>query len=235
MQQVPIRVSAPPTSARQAARAGAMLLLASLLAGCAATRSPLGGAFDRPIERNTNAPKVSVLFLFRHLSQQHGFDAIPKLQFTGVKDFDNLFRDALAEISNISRYETFTELPDDVNSPKRREQLEAARASADYVIEIAFFEESSFKQQCLSGTISLLSLTAIPMPFDWDYTITAVVDQKGGRRVASYQRKATLSNWVEAFLIFAYPFYPLEGKREEIFSDSMRNIFGQVETEKVLK
>ena len=70
--------------------------------------------------------------MFRHLSQQHGFDTIPKLEFEGVKDFDNLFRDALRELSNVSRYETFTELPDDVNDPKRREKLAAARLNADY-------------------------------------------------------------------------------------------------------
>ncbi len=212
-----------------------LVLLGALLSGCAATRSPLAGAFPGPVTRNSDAPQVSVLFVFRHLSQQHGFDAIPKLQYTGVKDFDNLFRDALGEITNISRYETFTELPDDVNSPERRAKLATARAAFDYEIEVDFLEESSFKQQCLSGTISLLSLTVIPMPFDWDYTISARIAQKGGRPVATYQRKATLSNWVEAFLIFAYPFYPLEGKREEIFSDSMRNVFGQIETEKVLR
>jgi hypothetical protein len=217
------------------ARLAGVLTLASLLAACAAERSPLQGAFDRPRETNANAPKVSVLFLFRHLSQQHGWDAIPKLQFTGVKDFDNLFRDALGEISNISSYETFTEMPDDVNSPKRREALAASRAAADYVIEIDFFEESSFKQQCLSGTISLLSLTLVPMPYDWDYTITTRIDDKGTRRVASYQRKATLTNWIETVLVFAYPFYPLDGKREEIFSQSLHDTFRQIDAEKVLK
>jgi hypothetical protein len=40
---------------------------------------------------------------------------------------------------------------------------------------------------------------------------------------------------VEALLIFAYPFYPLEGKREEIFSDSLHDVFKQIETEKILK
>lgn len=212
-----------------------LLLLAGPLAGCAATRSAVEGTFDRPLEPNLNAPRVSVLFVFRHESQMHGFDAIPKLQVTGVKDFDNLFGDALREISNISHYETFTELPNDVNDPKRRETLATARAAMDYVIEIDLMEESSFKQQCLSGTISILTLTAAPMPYDWDYTFSARVAAKDGRRVASLRRKATLTSWVEAFLIFAYPFYPLEGKREEIYSDSLHDIFGQIETEKILK
>jgi hypothetical protein len=211
------------------------VLLSAALTGCLASRSSVDGAFGRPVEPNLNSERVSVLFVFRHETQMHGFDTIPKLQFAGVKDFDNLFADALSEISNISRYETFTELPSDVNDPKRREMLATARASMDYVIEIDLLEESSFAQQCLSGTISLLSLTAIPMPYDWDYTIHARVSAKDGRRVATLQRKATLTNWVEAFLIFAYPFYPLEGKREEIYSESLRDIFGQIETEKILK
>ena len=122
-----------------------------------------------------------MLFVFRHLTQQHGWDAIPKLQVTGVKDFDNLFRDALGELSNLSRYETFTELPNDVNDPKRRQQLEDERASVDYVIAIDFLEESSFRQQFLSGTVSTLSGTLVPAPYDWDYTITANVSSKRAR------------------------------------------------------
>jgi hypothetical protein len=73
------------------------------------------------------------------------------------------------------------------------------------------------------------------MPYSWDYTITANLVDKKGNNLRTYQRKATLDNWVEALLVFAYPFYPLEGKREEIYSASLHDIFRQVETEKVLK
>jgi len=44
------------------------------------------------------------------------------------------------------------------------------------------------------------------------------------RRERSYVRKATLDNWVQAALIFAYPFHPLEGKREQIFAGLDRRI-----------
>ena len=212
-----------------------VLLLAGLLAGCAASRSQVSGKFDRPAEKNLGAEKVSVFFLFRHLEQQHGFDSIPKLKPQGVKDFDNLFRDALSEISNVSPYVTFTESPADVNAPKRREELDTYRRSHDYTLDIDIFEESSFAEQCLSGTISLLSLTLIPMPYSWDYTITARLSDQKGTPVRSYQRKATLKNWTQAVLIFAYPFHPLEGKREEIYAESLHDIFRQIETEKVLK
>lgn len=212
-----------------------VLLLAGMLAGCAASRSPVTGKFDRPVEKNLGAEKVSVFFLFRHLEQQHGFDSIPKLKAQGVKDFDNLFRDALGEISNVSPFVTFTESPADVNNPKRRQELDTFRQSHDYTLDIDFFEESSFAEQCLSGTVSLLSLTLIPMPYTWDYTITANLSDKSGKAVRSYQRKAILKNWTQAVLIFAYPFHPLEGKREEIYAESLHDIFRQIEAERVLK
>jgi len=213
----------------------ATVLTAALLSGCIATRSEVAGTFNQPGEKNSGAEKVSVFFHFRNLAQEHGFDSIPKLHAYGVKDFDNLFRDALPEISNISLYNTFIESPQDVNNLKRRQELENFKSSHDYTVQVEFLEESSFKQQCFSGTISLLSLTVIPMPYTWEYTITATVMDKKGGNIRSYQRKATLDNWVEALLIFAYPFYPLEGKREEIYSESLHDIFRQVETEKILR
>lgn len=213
----------------------AIALSAALFSGCAATRSELAGRFAQPAEKNSAAEKVSVFFHFKNLAQEHGFDSIPKLHAYGVKDFDNLFRDALPEISNIALYNTFIESPQDVNNLKRRQELDDFRNSHDYTVAIEFLEESSFKQQCFSGTVSLLSLTVIPMPYSWDYTITATVMDKKARPIGSYQRKATLDNWVEALLIFAYPFYPIEGKREEIYSESLHDIFRQIETEKILK
>jgi hypothetical protein len=212
-----------------------VLMLAGFMTGCVASRSPVSGRYDRPAEKNLGADKVSVFFLFRHLEQQHGLDSIPKLRAYGVKDFDNIFRDALSEISNVGRFDTFVESPTDVNVPKRRQEASDFRSSHDFTLDIAFFEESSFKQQFFSGTISLLSLTAIPMPYSWDYTITATLTDQQGKMVRSYQRKATLDNWVEALLIFAYPFHPLEGKREEIYAESLHDIFRQIEAEKVLK
>lgn len=220
---------------RSAPTLAAILLAAALLGGCAASRSPIEGAYTGPAAYNANAPKVSVLFLFRHVAQLHGFDAIPKLQVAPVKDFSILFADAQRELSNVSHFETFTELPEDVNEPKRRAELAQKRAAMDYTIEVDFFEESSFAQQCLSGTFTTLSMTVIPMPYYWDYTITAQVTARDGRRIASLQRKATLTAWIEAVLIFAYPFYPLEGRREEIYAGSLHDIFKQIESEKVLK
>jgi hypothetical protein len=206
-----------------------------VIQGCAASRTEMTGKFNLPSQVNADADKVSVFFHFRHMTQQHGWDSIPKLQAQGVKDFNNLFRDSLVEINNISRYDTFTESPADVDSPARREELETFKKANDYTISVDFFEESSFKQQCFSGIISLCSLTIIPMPYTWDYTITANVTDKNGKLLRSYNRKASLNQWTQVLLMFAYPFYPYEGKREEIYSEALHDIFSQIETEKILK
>lgn len=210
-------------------------LFTVLVSGCVASRSEIKGSFGPQVQKNADARKVSVFFLFRHLGQQKGFDSIPKLQSQGVKDFDNIFRDALKEFGNVSRYDTHTELPNDVNNPKRRQEMASLRAANDYTLEVTFFEESSFSQQFFSGTVSLLTLSLLPMPYSWDYTITADLHDREGKMLRSYRRTATLSNWVEAFLLFAYPFYPFEGRREEIYSESLHDIFRQMEAERVLK
>ena len=75
----------------------------------------------------------------------------------------------------------------------------------------------------------------LPLPYTGDYTITATLADRVGTPVRTYQRKATLKNWTQALLIFVYPFHPLEGKREEIYAESLHDIFRQIETEKVLK
>ena len=212
-----------------------IFMLFFALAGCAASRSEITGAYTSPVEKNIGAERVSVFFLFRQLQQEHGFDASQKLKAFPVKDFPNLFRDSLNEISNLSSYDTDNELPSDVDNPKRRQMRDELRKNNDYTLEISILEESSFKQQCFSGTISLLTLTLIPMPYSWDYSLNGKLFDKSGKLVRSYQRSAKLDNWLEAFLIFAYPFYPVEGKREEIYSGFLHDVFRQIESEKVLK
>lgn len=212
-----------------------LLMLVAVLSGCAASRSDIIGAYTGPVEKNAGAEKVSMLFLFRQLEQQHGMDASQKLKTIPVKDFSSIFRDSLNEISNISTYATYNEETSDVNDPKRRQQREELRKISDFTLEINILEESSFKQQCFSGTISLLTLTLFPMPYSWDYTMDANLYDRGGKLVSSYKRRAELKNWLQTFLLFVYPFHPVEGKREEIYSGFLHDLFRQIEAEKVLK
>jgi hypothetical protein len=218
-----------------AARLAAVFLVAAALSGCAASRSDIRGAYEGPVSKNTGAEKVSVFFLFHHLGQQRGLDAIPKLKNSGVKDFNNLFRDALGELGNVGAYETDVERPDDVNNPQRRENREARRRSHDFTVEMTFLEESSFAQGALSGVVTLLSLSIIPVPYTWDYSLSADIYDRAGKPVRSYKRSARLYNWVEALLVFAYPFYPLDGKREEIYAGVLHDAFRQIEAEGVLR
>ena len=206
------------------------------LSGCAASRSEIMGAYTLPVEKNTGAEKVSVFFLFRQMQQQRGRDAAPKVQSVlSPMEFSSIFRDALKEISNIGNYENDEELVNDVNNPGRRQHIEELKGSYDYTLDIRILEESSFKQQCFSGTISILTLTLFPMPYSWDYTMNVNLYDKSGKLVRNYQRQAQLNNWVEAFLMFVYPFHPLEGKREEIYAGFLHDVFRQIEAEKVLK
>lgn len=214
------------------------LLLALVLSGCMATRSEIKGSYSQPSEKNLGAEPVSLLFHFKHFSQQKGFDAIPKLTYSDImrgNAFDSILRDSLQELTNVGRYETFTEEANDVNLPERRNKLKNLQSSHRYTLEIQIVEESSFQQQAFSGLISTLSLALIPMPYSWDYTMTANLNDQNGKLLHSYIRKATLDNWVEIFLMFAYPFHPLEGKREEIYSLMLHDLFREIESEKVLK
>lgn len=219
------------------------LFLALFLSGCAATRSEIKGSYALAGEKNIGAEPVSVFFLFKHFTQEKGFDAIPKLKYSDTmkvnnvqeNSFDNILRDSLNELSNISKYETFTEVANDVNVPERRDKLKDLRTSHNFTIEIQILEESSFKQQAFSALISTISATLIPMPYTWDYTMTAYLYDQKSKLLRSYERKASLDNWVEFFLMFAYPFYPLEGKREEIYSGFLHDLFKQIESEKILK
>jgi hypothetical protein len=209
--------------------------MALLMAGCAATRSEISGTYALPAQKNSAAEKVSILFFFHHLGQQHGFDSIPKLRGYGVRDFDSIFRDALSELSNVGRYNTISEYIGDVNSPLRRQTIEEERLQHDYMLDITLLEETEFSQQFLHGWITLLSCALIPMNYSWNYTITAKAIDRNGKVIQTYQRKATLDNWVQLFLFAAYAYYPIEGKREEIYAESLHDIFRQIEGEKVLK
>jgi len=80
-----------------------VIIIALLITGCSAFRSEIKGKFDGTTSKNYKAEKVKVLFIFRHVRQKHGYDAIPKLIHprNQIDDFDDIFTDALQEISNI--------------------------------------------------------------------------------------------------------------------------------------
>ena len=80
-----------------------VIIIALLITGCAAFRSEIKGEFDGTPSKNYQAEKVNILFIFRHVRQKHGYDAVPKLVNPRhqIGGFDDIFNDALQEISNI--------------------------------------------------------------------------------------------------------------------------------------
>ena len=120
-----------------------VLYFAISLACCATFKSEIKGNFDSTAGQNHVADGVSVFFVFSHLSQTKGYDAIPKLddKRQRIGGFDDFFQDALNEFSNIKNYSTFTEYASDVNDPKRRAIKDSLMLTHDFVMKIKFMRE----------------------------------------------------------------------------------------------
>ena len=214
----------------------AFISLALLLTSCATFRSGIDGKFEGESEKNSDAKKVSVLFIFNHFKQAKGFDAIPKLESKSqiINDFDDLFIDAMKELSNIGRYSTFTEFSSDVGDSKRRAEKDSMIASHDYIMRIKFIREHSFVTHFLGTVFSVCSATILPMSYSVDYSATVDLFNSEDILIKSYSRKASLTKWVQTLLVFIYPFHTERRKEEEIYILNMHDIFKQIETERVL-
>jgi len=204
---------------------------------CATFKSELTGQFQPLAEKNYHADKVSVCFIFSHYRQTVGLDAIPKLdtKYERIRGFDDFFHDALQELSNVHSYATFTDDASDVNEPERRALRDSLMRQHDFVIHMKFKREKSFTNYFLGEIVSTLSLTLLPVPYWQTYAVQAEIFDAEQRLMKTYTRKISLTKWVQSMLIFFYPFHPESRKREEIYVQSMHDIFRQIETEKVLK
>jgi len=214
-----------------------ILYFAFSLVGCATFKSEIKGRFDSTVGKNYGADGVSVFFVFSHLNQTKGYDAIPKLddQRQRIWGFDDFFQDALNEFSNIKNYSTFTDYASDVNDPERRAMKDSLMLTHDFVMKIKFMREKSFTTHFLGKIASTLSLTLLPIPYTYSYSIDVNILNSKGHLIKNYSRKASLTKWVQTFLIFVYPFHPEKRKKEEIYVEFLHDIFKQIETEKVLK
>lgn len=214
--------------------AGIVLTVVLLLdAGCAAYRSDIGGAYRGEAQLNEQAEPVSVTFIFTHVRQMRGYDAVPKL-VRGGRGFSDFFRDALPEVTNLSKYATFTESAEDVNNPARRAHRDSLAAANDYVIMMRFLRETSFARQTLGTIGSTLTITLLPIPYTRTYAVTADVYDGEGRLVKRYERDAKVTQWIETFLIFVYPFHPETRKTEEVYAAFFHDIFREIETDRIL-
>jgi hypothetical protein len=209
----------------------------SLLTSCASSRSELGMAYKGEVKRNPNTEKVSVFFVFSHLRQMVGFDAIPKLdkKYQIPKGFDDIFLEALREISNLGTYTTYYEESSHVNIPSKRAEKESFMKSHDYTIKIRIEAKKKFSYYFLGYLISTATLTAIPVPYPRMFTIKTEVLDKSNRLMGTYERNATLTNWSQILLVMVYPFHPEFRKVEEIYMAFLSDTFRQIESEGILK
>ncbi len=213
-----------------------LLSTAFLLMNCATFKSEVDGKFDAAGEKFYDAEKVSVLFIISHYRQTIGFDAIPKLdnKRERISGFDDFFQDALNEFSHISPYSTFTEYAADVNDNKRRATRDSLITAHDFVMRIKFRREKVFTRHFLGSIASIASLTVIPIPYNYAYSVDVDLHGADGGLIKTYSRSAKLTKWVQAALIFIYPFHPEKRKKEELYVEFMHDIFRQIETENVL-
>lgn len=211
-------------------------LLASLVfTGCATFAGDMEGAFTGAVRSAPASQEVSVLFLLRHVRQAHGMDAIPKLMAERqiVRDFDNLLVDAVSEFSNLSAYTSFTEFPSDVSDPERMARKDELIRTRDFVVRVDLMEEYSFVRQFFGRVLSVVSLTAIPVPYTTRYSIDVRVMQ-GEREVAAYHRSNSKRLWVQAFLLFIQPFHNDTIVKERIYIDLLHDVFREMEAGGVL-
>lgn len=212
------------------------VLLAGVVSGCAAYQSDIGGAYTGDDRLHEGAGKVDVAFIFTHVRQTKGLDAIPKIDegHRIIGGFDEFFGDALPEITNIGRYATYTVRAGDVNDPERRDELATLEESHDYVVRMRFSRETSFAKTTLGTIASTLSLTLLPVPYTRSYGVTADVYGRDGTLVKRYEREASVTMWVETFLLFAYPFHPEGRKTEEVYVEFLHDIFREIEADRIL-
>ncbi len=210
--------------------------LVFIFTGCASFRSGIQGKYEGTAEKNFGAGKVAVLFIFDHYKQAKGYDAIPKMEkkFQIIDEFDDLFIDALNELSNVGKYNTYTEFSSDVADPKRRAEKDSLLTVHDYIFRIKFKKENSFAQYFLGALFSSASATLLPIPYKKNYSINVSIYNSQDVLIKTYTREASITKWVQSALIFIYPFYTEKKKTEEIYIAFMHDIFRQVEAEKVL-
>lgn len=212
-------------------------LLILLLSGCAAFRSGIRGEFGTSEKKNLRADKVSVLFIISHYGQVKGYDAIPKLekQRQIITDFDDFFIDALNELTNVKSYATYTEYASDVSDPHRRAEKDSLISAHDFILRMKFSKESSFAGNFLGTLVSTASATLLPVPYSRQYSLNVDVYNSEDVLIGNYKRGASLTNWVQTLLIFIYPFHSERLKEEQIYIQSMHDVFRQIESEGILR
>ncbi len=217
-----------------------VLLIGMMLgSGCATFRSDVTGSdktFAKPdtgrdAAQKGNQTDVTVLFIFSHYRQTLGYDAIPKLEkeYQIIRGFDDFFQDAMKEFSNVGTYTAYTVFSSDVHDPKRRARKDSLIHHSDYVVRVDILNQDVFSHRILAILGSVVTATLAPMPYTHLYRITVTVENPERQLLGTYIREAHTRKWVEALLIFAYPFHPEKRKVEELYVEMLHDAFRSVE------
>ena len=195
----------------------------------------MDGKYEKEAEKNYNAERVDVLFIFSHYRQTKGFDAVPKLDPRPVNGFEEIFVDAMTEISNISYYSVFTDHASDVNISKRRRMKDSLMNSHDYIIKVKIQREKSFVKYFFATVGAVVSATLLPMPFKYEYTAKIEVLDSNRKLIKAYERKMEITKCWQTFMFFLYPFKNEERQKGLLYVEILHDVFKQIESEKILK
>ncbi|MDD5712647.1 MAG: hypothetical protein PHY31_07820 [Smithellaceae bacterium] len=213
-----------------------LFLAVVFVIGCASFRQ--NDSVPAPVAERSNAgaAKVNVLFVFTHTKQMIGYDTIPKIITAQevVPAFNDIFSNAVKTFSNVANYAIFNESAFDVNMPARRKEKADLKAANDFAVDINVKTTESFPRTFIGGFVTLGSITLIPFPYVTNYEAVATIYDAKGNALKSYTQKDQIKTWVQAFLVFYYPFHPQERVREEVYLGMLRNIFLQMEAEGIL-
>lgn len=204
-----------------------------LMTGCMSFRSGISGAYQKTVPPNPELQPVTVFFYFTHLEQAKGFDVVPKI-IQPRRGFKDILQESMKQISNVKSFATFTDAYDDIDNVNRRRMRDSLKENNDFTIHVTIKRENSFAKHFLADLFAWGSLSVLPMVYSWEYIYTAEVTGKNGIRIKHYERTAQLETWTQALLIFFYPFNPSEVKIEEIYLESLKDIFREIEADGVL-
>lgn len=210
-----------------------LIVLPLLISGCMSFRSDIHGSFKQESVTLTAREPVAVFFYFSHLEQSKGFDVVPKI-ILPRRGFKDILQESMKQINNIKTFATFTDAYDDIDNVNRRRMRDSLKEANDYTVHVVIRREHSFAKHFLADLFAGSSLSVLPVAYSWEYIFTAHVTDRKGIKIKHYERTAQLETWTQALLIFFYPFNPPEVKIEEIYLESLKDIFREIEADGVL-
>jgi len=210
-----------------------VLVFTLCISGCISFRSDLEPVQKQKPPENP-LPRATLFFHISHLEQDIGMDVVPKI-INPRRGFRDIFGESMKEISNIKSFSTFTDNENDIDDVKRRQLRDSLQSAADFTLKMTIKKERSFAKHFLADILSYGTLTIFPVGYSWNYVITVDVFNHSQKQIKTYSQVSSVTSWNEMLFVFIYPFYPREVKIEEVYLESMRNIFRQIENDGILK